>query len=1100
MADERRLDIKVGMNASELDAEIKKTKAQLGVFKSEVTKTDAEMRAYGKSTDTLKNKKSALTKQIKGQEHQMALLEAAYKKSVEATGESSKKSMFLEKQMNQLAGQMARSKGELAKVDEELVKYAGNADKAGNKTKDIGQAMKDANADIDKHSAELNKAKSEIKLYGETQQTLGNKMKALQGIYDGQNDKLKALKAAYENEAKASGKSSDSAKSLKNEITNLEAAMNNTKSEIDATARKMEDLDSGADKAADGMDKLGKAADAAVKLMMIEKLAEFGQKLRDIGIEAIEMAHKISAQEAQFGQVFSNMTDGAGKVVDKTEEAHQRVEKMSKELGIVPKRLEPGYASIASQMMSLGIEADDAMQLAETASIGAADAAAFYDISLEQARERVQSFLKGNLSAAEGIGIFASVASLSSYALEKTGTAANAAGKEYKDMTEAEKQTLRTHFIADMQEKAAVTGQAAREMDQWENVIGNAKSSTEEFMAAVGDDAMEILSGMLQKLIPILQEMANKWKEMNPTLKRFLTIVGFIVVALGALLPPILAFATMAGMAGMTMGAFAMSILPIIGIIAGIIAVIALVILAIQNWDKVTKFLKETWEAFKEWIVNLWDGIKEKAKQWADDTAKSISESWESFKSKVSEIWNGIIDGIVETWENFKSKTKEKWTEINEAITETWNNIKDKAKEIWDGVVQVIVKVLSGAIDLILLPVRILLTALILIWEGIVIVAEFIWGKIGDAVTEVWEGVKEAVELVWNGIKTFLSESWNSIKELATAIWTPIKDFFVEIWEAMKTIVGEAASAIFNFVSEKWQAVVDKTTEIFTAVSAIISSIWGSIKSIFNSILTAIVSFVTQKWNEAKAATSAIWEATKAVISSVVNGIKSAIQTGIQAAVNVMTRIFEAGKSVVTSIWDGIKSVVSGAVSIMSGVLRGLSGPINAVIGFFQGMFDSIARIMDKIVGKITEAWNKAGDILSKLNPFKSEVNVDVDGDDPNPYDPSYGGGGIGGALAGISGVVGNIGSSLVRGVNSTINSMEDIYYKSPKPQKPRDNSTQYQTPTVAGTQEIRYVIETPVYLDSRQIAKSSASFTEQELKNRQTVRDILNGKRLYNA
>ena len=91
MADERRLDIKVGMNASELDAEIKKTKAQLGVFKSEVTKTDAEMKAYGKSTQTLGNKKAALTKQISAQEKQMSLLEAAYAKSVK----SNIKSLFL---------------------------------------------------------------------------------------------------------------------------------------------------------------------------------------------------------------------------------------------------------------------------------------------------------------------------------------------------------------------------------------------------------------------------------------------------------------------------------------------------------------------------------------------------------------------------------------------------------------------------------------------------------------------------------------------------------------------------------------------------------------------------------------------------------------------------------------------------------------------------------------------------------------------------------------------------------------------------------------------------------------------------------------------
>lgn len=94
-------------------------------------------------------------------------------------------------------------------------------------------------------------------------------------------------------------------------------------------------------------------------------------------------AANMRASEAQFSQVFGDMED----------KARQVVENMANDMGILPKRLEPGYAAISSQLMSLGVDQDKAFSLAETALISAADAAAFYNMSLEDAQGAVQSFI-----------------------------------------------------------------------------------------------------------------------------------------------------------------------------------------------------------------------------------------------------------------------------------------------------------------------------------------------------------------------------------------------------------------------------------------------------------------------------------------------------------------------------------------------------------------------------------------------------------------------------------------------------------------------------------------------------------------------------------
>ena len=102
MADERRLDIKVGMNTSELNENIKKTKTELGVLQSEVRKTDAELKAYGKSQETLQSKHDALTRTIDKQEEQLETLKVAYEKTVQASGKSSKEALYLEKSMKNI--------------------------------------------------------------------------------------------------------------------------------------------------------------------------------------------------------------------------------------------------------------------------------------------------------------------------------------------------------------------------------------------------------------------------------------------------------------------------------------------------------------------------------------------------------------------------------------------------------------------------------------------------------------------------------------------------------------------------------------------------------------------------------------------------------------------------------------------------------------------------------------------------------------------------------------------------------------------------------------------------------------------------------------
>ena len=148
MADERRLDIKVRMSSEELSNQIKQTRNELGGLQSEVRRTDAELKAYGKSTETLENKQEALQKVISKQEDQMESLSIAYERSVKATGNASKESIFLQKQMNNLGASLAKNKGELSQVQSELEQLGGSATNASSDLKSFEAQMKNADASI----------------------------------------------------------------------------------------------------------------------------------------------------------------------------------------------------------------------------------------------------------------------------------------------------------------------------------------------------------------------------------------------------------------------------------------------------------------------------------------------------------------------------------------------------------------------------------------------------------------------------------------------------------------------------------------------------------------------------------------------------------------------------------------------------------------------------------------------------------------------------------------------------------------------------------------------------------------------------------------
>lgn len=119
------------------------------------------------------------------------------------------------------------------------------------------------------------------------------------------------------------------------------------------------------------------------------------------------------------------------------------------------------------------------MELANRAMVAVADSAAFYDRSLEETTESLQSFLKGNYENDAALG-------LSATEFTRNAAANKLYGKSFQELSEAQKQLTLLQMVEDANKLSGAMGQAAREADTWTNQVGNLKQAWTNLMASVG--------------------------------------------------------------------------------------------------------------------------------------------------------------------------------------------------------------------------------------------------------------------------------------------------------------------------------------------------------------------------------------------------------------------------------------------------------------------------------------------------------------------------------------------------------------------------------------------------------------------------------------
>lgn len=592
------------------------------------------------------------------------------------------------------------------------------------------------------------------------------------------------------------------------EANKMEAELNQAKTAFNNLNNEMKGTKSVADSAQESLGEIAKVARAELLQQFSEKLGDISEKLVDVGKEAIEAAASMQASNAQFSTVFGDMEG----------QAREALNNIGKEMSIVPERLQGSFTQMASFAKTSGLDTAQALDLSTRATKAAADGAAFYDKSIESVTESLQSFLKGNFANDAALGISA------------TETTRNAAanklyGKSFKDLSEAQKQLTLLQMVEDGNELSGALGQAARESDGLENVMGNLKQSGTNALAALGQPLLEMLIPVFQALGDIIKGVADWFGTLPGPIKEFIVMIGGVVTAVGFLAP---IFLSLQAIFTTSIGAMITAALPIIGTAAAIAAAVAAVVV-------ILKYLWETNEGFRNAVTAVWEAISSVINTVVGEISNFImsifgtvvtwwTENQELIRSITDAVWNGIsaiisavmtvLGPLIEgTWNNIQIITSTVW-EVIKTVVETainvvlgiiktvmqiltgdwsgaWETIKSVGETIWNGIASVVGTIFNSIAQV-----------LSNIWNTISTVASTVWNGIKTTLSGIFDGISSAVSTVFNGIRDTISNIWNGIKSTASSVWNGIKDTIGNAINGAKDLVGSAIEAIkgfFNF-------------------------------------------------------------------------------------------------------------------------------------------------------------------------------------------------------------------------------------------------------------------------------------------------------------
>ena len=602
---------------------------------------------------------------------------------------------------------------------------------------ELKRGISEAQRQIKLANAEFKAASAGMDDWSKSADGCSAKLKQLKTVLSSQ----KSVLAAYEKQLEAvvaeEGESSKGADNLRIKIANQQAAIASTEAELQSLAKTLAKTNDEATDTANGGFTVLKGALANLVSQGINAALE---GIKQLGAAIVDLGKQSVAGYAEFEQLQGGVEKLFGPETAKTVEKNATL--AYKTAGLSANKYLETVTNFSASLIS-GLEGDtaEAAKVADTAIKDMSDNANTFGTDISSIMNAYQGFAKGNFTMLDNLKLgYGGTKEEMARLINESGVLGESFEATAKNLDEVpfDKVIL---AINETQKRLNIYGTTAKEASSTvEGSVGSMKAAWENFVAGIarGDQNPEELFNT------VVEAAEQVWENLKPVLERLIdNAINLVIVEFNKRFPEV--FKKLVEIKDAVKGAFEWilknknSILAAIGAIAAGMAAFNIantimnLVKAFKAWKAATEgvsiaqqllntimaanpiglviaavtalvagftILWNTSEEFRQFWIDLWEGIKAAAQTVVEAISGFFSTAWDAVKK----VWNGAKSFFTGIWDGIKG---------------IFGGVKDWFSSVFQGAADAISTIFNGIVGVIKAPINFLINALNKVIDGI---------------------------------------------------------------------------------------------------------------------------------------------------------------------------------------------------------------------------------------------------------------------------------------------------------------------------------------------------------------------------------------------
>lgn len=602
---------------------------------------------------------------------------------------------------------------------------------------ELKRGISEAQRQIKLANAEFKAASAGMDDWSKSADGCSAKLKQLKTVLSSQ----KSVLAAYEKQLEAvvaeEGESSKGADNLRIKIANQQAAIASTEAELQSLAKTLAKTNDEATDTANGGFTVLKGALANLVSQGINAALE---GIKQLGAAIVDLGKQSVAGYAEFEQLQGGVEKLFGP--DTAKEVEKNATLAYKTAGLSANKYLETVTNFSASLIS-GLEGDtaEAAKVADIAIKDMSDNANTFGTDISSIMNAYQGFAKGNFTMLDNLKLgYGGTKEEMARLINESGVLGESFEATAKNLDEVpfDKVIL---AINETQKRLNIYGTTAKEASSTvEGSVGSMKAAWENFVAGIarGDQNPEELFNT------VVEAAEQVWENLKPVLERLIdNAINLVIVEFNKRFPEV--FKKLVEIKDAVKGAFEWilknknSILAAIGAIAAgmaafnIATTIMNLVKAFKAWKAATEgvsiaqqllntimaanpiglviaavtalvagftILWNTSEEFRQFWIDLWEGIKAAAQTVVEAISGFFSTAWDAVKK----VWNGAKSFFTGIWDGIKG---------------IFGGVKDWFSSVFQGAADAISTIFNGIVGVIKAPINFLINALNKVIDGI---------------------------------------------------------------------------------------------------------------------------------------------------------------------------------------------------------------------------------------------------------------------------------------------------------------------------------------------------------------------------------------------